>query len=76
MTLEQMIREWKGLPPQARQEVADFIAFLYTRHTSTQPETEKVPTRIEDEPYVGMWQDRADMADSSAWARGTRARDR
>jgi hypothetical protein len=29
-------------------------------------------TSLEDEPFVGMWQDREDLADSSQWVRQLR----
>jgi len=30
---------------------------------------------LADEPFIGMWRDREDMQDSSAWVRGIRERE-
>lgn len=32
-------------------------------------------TPLENEPFVGMWQDREDLADSSQWVRQLRQRE-
>jgi len=32
-------------------------------------------TALENEPFVGMWQDREDLADSSQWVRQLRQRE-
>jgi hypothetical protein len=57
---EQVLREFNELPPCAQKEVADFIAFLCQRYT-TKSTTSKIP--LADEPFIGMWRERADMAD-------------
>ena len=75
MTLEQMIREWDGLPPQAKQQVADFIAFLREQHGVPKPDSKKELVKLEDESYVGMWQDRDEMTDSSGWVCATRTQE-
>lgn len=31
-----------------------------------------MPPDIRDEPFIGMWHDRPEMSDSSAWVRGLR----
>ena len=36
------------------------------------PQAEKGPRKVEDHPAFGMWKDRADMADVSAYVRGLR----
>jgi hypothetical protein len=32
----------------------------------------EIRERMKDEPFIGMWRDREDMADSSEWVRTTR----
>jgi hypothetical protein len=60
------------LPLEAQQQVIDFIAFLQTRHLpSRSRETTKVP-RLSKEAFVGMWQNREDLQDSTKWMRNLR----
>ncbi len=58
------------LPLEAQKEVADFIAFLQTRYEV--PSSVPVPADWGQEPIVGMWADREDMEDSTAWVRRLR----
>ncbi|OGR11636.1 MAG: hypothetical protein A2097_03620 [Desulfobacula sp. GWF2_41_7] len=60
------------LPPKAQQQVVDFIAFLKTRYK--QPKTNRTAKRNEiiNEPFIGIWEDRPDMRDSSKWVRNIR----
>ena len=71
MTKEEMLREINSLPLEAQRQFEDFIFFLRERYKSSQPNT--APTSdLETEAFVGMWRDREDMRDSSAWVRNTR----
>ena len=60
------------LPPKAQQQVVDFIAFLKTRYK--QPKTNRTAkcNEIINEPFIGIWEDRPDMRDSSKWVRNIR----
>lgn len=75
MDREQVWREFNALSPGAQQQVADFIAFLGTRvdHGSMQATSSGVELR--NEPFIGMWQDREDMADGDTWVRDLRQRE-
>jgi hypothetical protein len=76
MIQEQILQSLNRLPPVAQQEVLDFIAFLQTRYdVQASPEKPATATRLCDEPFVGMWRDRADMQDSSAWVRRVRTQE-
>ncbi len=67
MTYEEILRELASLPPEDREQVADFIVTLRQRHSLSSSENASlVPT---SQPFVGMWSDREDMLDSSAWVR-------
>jgi len=71
MTNEEILREINSLPPEAQRQLEDFISFLRERYKSSYPKT--VPTSgLESEAFVGMWRDREDMSDSSAWVRNVR----
>jgi hypothetical protein len=74
MDREQVWREFEALPPLAQQQVADFIAFLRARVNHA---TNKSTSSLDfvNEPFIGMWQDREDLADSSAWVRQLRERE-
>ena len=100
MKTEGLWEQFSALPPAARQQVADFIAFLQTRHSKPKPagrrkspraiaETSDPPSRsrsslprnggkrraLAKEPFIGMWADRDDMQDASAWVRAVRERE-
>lgn len=65
-------REFSALPPDLQKQVLDYIAFLKTRYASTRKKTTKrIP--LDQEPAIGMWRDRQDMKDSTAWVRNLRS---
>ncbi len=64
MTNEEVIRNFSALPPEARREVEDFIAFLRERYGK---ESEKATVGDwREESFVGMWEDREDLRDGGA----------
>jgi hypothetical protein len=70
MTNEEIMREFSALPPEARREVEDFIAFLRQRYAD---KTERTANGdLSEESFVGMWKDREDMRDSTAYVRKLR----
>jgi hypothetical protein len=70
MTNEEIIREFSALPPEARREAEDFIAFLRARYDR---KTEKTANSdLREESFIGMWKDREDLQDSSAFVRELR----
>jgi hypothetical protein len=73
MNQEKIWREFATLPPEAQQLVAEFIAFLQTRSQQVRFDSEVKPARsMADEPFIGIWQDRTDMQESSTWVRKVR----
>ena len=72
MNEEVLWRQLKELPPERLQEVADYVAFLATRVPGTKRKktTREIP--FAEEPWFGMWKDREDMKDASAWVRAQR----
>ncbi len=64
--------EFASLPSEKQQEVLDFIAFLCTR--PARPSARKTGRRriLAAEAFVGMWRNRADLRDSTAWVRQVR----
>ncbi len=73
MDQNDVLTEFEMLPPQAQQQVVDFIAFLQTRYRPTAKERTKSKSRLSDEKYIGIWRNRKDLRDSSAWVRNNRA---
>jgi hypothetical protein len=65
-------REFDALPPDAQKQVLDFIAFLGERYKTRYPTRKKSAKNISEEPFIGIWQDRQDMADSVKWVREKR----
>ena len=68
-------REFLGLPPEAQQQVADFIAFLQSRYKKIRSDQKANQGNLADDPFIGMWRDREDMQDSSTWVRNVRERE-
>ena len=68
MSSESILRQISSLPPEKQREVLDFIAFLQEKGS-----TFKRPRKsLKKEPFIGMWQGRAEMADSSKWVKTLR----
>lgn len=74
MDQETLWKEYSALPSEARLQVFDFIAFLRSKYgeATLQP---RAAGALADEPFVGIWQDRDDMAHSAAWVRSARKRE-
>ena len=71
MTNEEILREINSLPPEAQRQIEDFISFLRERYGTSQRKTTP-PSDLEAEAFVGMWRDREEMRDSSAWVHNIR----
>lgn len=72
MEMTSVWRQFEALSPAAQRQVAEFIAFLSAKAKragasagSDQP--------VRDDPFVGIWSDRDDLADSTEWVRRLRA---
>ena len=74
MTYEEIIRELASLPPEGQKEAADFIASLHDRYVRSVSSRQTEPDLL-GLKFVGMWRDRADMRDSTAWVKGLRERE-
>ncbi len=71
---KKIAREVASLPPEAQQQIVDFVAFLKARNCPAPPAKKKKRSKLMADPFIGMWQDRKDMKDSSAWVRKLRQR--
>jgi hypothetical protein len=70
MTSEEILREIAALPPEGRRLVESFLASLRQRYA--RPVASSGGILLEDENFIGMWRDREELADSTAWVRGVR----
>jgi hypothetical protein len=66
MDLEKMWRQLEALPPDAQRQVADFIAFLSARYQRSPLPKRSGQSRLAEEPFVGLWEAREDLRDSTA----------
>lgn len=65
--------DYSSLPADAQREAADFIAFLRQKYEI--PRTARQRRPLAEEPVIGMWRDRRDLEDSTAWVREARTRE-
>jgi len=69
---EKVWQNFINLPPEAQRQVVDFIVFLRTRYAPSRRRRTAKPTKLANEPFIGMWRSREDLQDSSAWVRRVR----
>ena len=69
--LEKLQEDIATLPEEAQQLLSDFVAFLKQRYQPSKS-TKPQPLNLENEPFVGMWSDRLEMKDSTAWVKQVR----
>jgi hypothetical protein len=72
MELSHIAREIASLPPDGQKQMIDFLAFLKTRYQSATVAKKNRRLKLADEPFIGMWQQRKDVRDSTAWVRALR----
>lgn len=71
LELDQLQADVAALPEEAQRLIIDFVSFLKQRHQN-QPVQSPTPLSFDNQPFVGMWSDRPDMQDSTAWVRQLR----
>lgn len=74
MTRQQLLKLYESLPATARHRVDEFVASLAEEKPREPKRTATSPKSISDEPFVGMWQNRTDLDDSTEWVRSLRSR--
>lgn len=72
MTHQQLLDEYVSLPNEAQRQVDDFVAFLQHKYKAVKSVTQSHSRDLENEPFLGMWRNRRDFEDSSAWVRNNR----
>ncbi len=71
MTDEEILRAINSLPLEAQRQIEDFVVALREHYKGAQAAAAPI-SDLETEAFVGMWRDREDMRDSSAWVRNVR----
>ncbi|MEH2355266.1 hypothetical protein [Nostoc sp.] len=72
MTQQELLNEFLSLPPEAQRQLMDFIAFLRQRYAVVESASQSPDIDLINDNFIGMWSDRQDLADSTAWVRGIR----
>lgn len=62
---KQVLQDLTNLPPSAQQMIVDFISFLQDKYAANSQEGIQKP----ESGFIGMWQDREEMIDSSDYVR-------
>jgi predicted SnoaL-like aldol condensation-catalyzing enzyme len=71
MNKKSVLDKYEQLPPNAKKEAEDFVEFLY--HQYAKPSSpKKIERPLSDYNFVGMWKDKEDMEDSTAWVKKQR----
>lgn len=66
MNVTQLLHDIEQLPPDAQQQIEDFIALIKTRYQSPKK------AKLSEEAFVGMWNDRVELQDSTQWVKNNR----
>lgn len=72
MNQAEIFRDFAALPPDAQKLVADLVILLSKQNKHIKRIRKIKPTRLIDEKFIGIWQDRREMQDSSEYVRSLR----
>jgi len=73
MTYAELVAEIKQLSTE--EQLALLAEVAQSLRADVVQSRTKPTTKLADEPFVGMWQDRDDLADSTQWVRNVRAQE-
>ena len=72
MTQQELFKAFESLPAEAQQQALNFIAFLQQTYAPATSKSQKTEIDWTNDPFIGMWQERQDMEDSTTWVRNSR----
>jgi len=75
MSNEDVLSQFNSLPPEGQRQVIDLIASLRQQYNSSQATDNQTSLELTEEGFIGIWRDRDDMQDSTAWVRNNRERE-
>jgi len=67
-------KKFESLPIEAQKQVLLFIDFLQKKYDSRRKRT-RGKKSIANQKFVGVWEDRKDLQDSSKWVRNIRKKE-
>ena len=71
MTFAEVLQRATALPKEKQEELSDFVEFLLSRSEAKPAATERTELDLQT-PFFGMWADRPEMNDSSAYVNDLR----
>ncbi len=72
MNQTRILQNFNALPAEAQELVSSLVAFLGREHQRSKSSRKKNAINLTDDKFIGLWQDRDDMQDSSAYIRTLR----
>jgi hypothetical protein len=75
MDLEEICRQLAALPPAGQRRVAEFITLLQERYKHAPRGRRGGKSKLSEEPFIGLWEQREDLRNSTAWVRDIRRRE-
>ncbi|MBE9198452.1 hypothetical protein IQ233_04905 [Nodularia sp. LEGE 06071] len=72
MPQPELLNEFLSLPAEAQRQVIEFIAFLRQRYVVVEPASQSSEDNFINYSFIGMWSDRQNLTDSTAWVRNIR----
>ena len=75
MSTEILINKFESLTKMEKKQVLDFIEFLSSKNILNKRRHRATIAKLEDEKFIGIWQNRDDMKDSADWVRNIRRKD-
>lgn len=72
MTQQELFNEFLSLPAEAQRQVINYIAFLRQRYALVESASQSADIDLINDSFIGMWSDRQDLANSTAWVRSVR----
>ena len=75
MSNEILINKFESLTKMEKKQVLDFVEFLRSKNILKKRRSRTTIAKLEDEKFIGIWQNRDDMKDSADWVRNIRRKD-
>jgi hypothetical protein len=72
MTQQELLSEFLSLPTEGQRLVEDLITSLKQKTPPAPPSETATAPGLSCSSFIGMWKDRADLADSAEWVREVR----
>ncbi len=72
MNQARILEDFNALPVETQEVVSALVAFLGREHQRSKSSRKKNAVNLTDDKFIGLWKDRDDMQDSSAYIRTLR----